>query len=80
MPEHWNGKSLPSPGDLPNTGIEPRSPILQVDPLPTELFNTPKYVGSLPASSPHTWSVQAHPRDTQEEDMLTLFLVNCPGD
>lgn len=39
-----------------------------------------KYVGSLPASSPHTWSVQAHPRDTQEEDMLTLFLVNCPED
>lgn len=39
-----------------------------------------KYVGSLPASSPHTWSVQARPRDTQEEGMLTLFLVSCPED
>ena len=27
----------PSPGDLPDTGIEPRSPALQADPLPFEL-------------------------------------------
>ena len=27
---------LPSPGDLPNTGIEPRSPALQADSLPAE--------------------------------------------
>ena len=33
MPEHWNGKSLPSPGDLPNPGIEPKSPTLQADTL-----------------------------------------------
>ena len=26
----------PSPGDLPNPGIEPWSPTLQVDPLPAE--------------------------------------------
>ena len=24
--EHWNGLPFPSPGDLPNPGIEPRSP------------------------------------------------------
>ena len=29
--------SISSPGDLPNPGIEPRSPALQADPLPTEL-------------------------------------------
>ena len=28
--------SFPSPGDLPNPGIELRSPALQVDPLPSE--------------------------------------------
>ena len=28
---------FPSPGDLPDTGIEPGSPALQVDSLPTEL-------------------------------------------
>ena len=27
---------FPSPGDLPNPGIEPRSPSLQVDSLPSE--------------------------------------------
>jgi len=35
-PEHWTGLSCPSPGDLPNPGIEPRSPALQVDSLPAE--------------------------------------------
>ena len=35
-PEHWSGQPFPSPGDLPNPGIEPRSPTLQVDSLPAE--------------------------------------------
>ena len=26
--EYWNGLPLPSPGDLPNPGIEPGSPAL----------------------------------------------------
>ena len=30
------GSQFPSPGDLPNPGIEPRSPTLQVDSLPTQ--------------------------------------------
>ena len=29
--EYWSGLPFPSPGDLPNPGIEPRSPALQVD-------------------------------------------------
>ena len=35
--EHWSGLQFPSPGDLPDPGIEPRSPALQADSLPTEL-------------------------------------------
>ena len=35
-PEYWSGEPFPSPGDLPNPGIEPRSPTLQVDSLPAE--------------------------------------------
>ena len=31
--EYWNGLSYPPPGDLPNPGIKPRSPALQVDSL-----------------------------------------------
>ena len=30
-PEYWNGQPFPSPGDLTNPGIEPRSPALQAD-------------------------------------------------
>ena len=29
--EYWSGLSFPSPGDLPDPGIEPRSPALQAD-------------------------------------------------
>ena len=32
--EYWSELPFPSPGDLPNSGIEPRSPALQVDSLP----------------------------------------------
>ena len=35
--EYWRGLPFPSPGDLPNPGIEPRSPTLQADALLTEL-------------------------------------------
>ena len=35
--EHWSGKPIPSPGDLPNTRMELGSPALQTDSLPTEL-------------------------------------------
>ena len=34
--EYWSGLPLSSPGDLPNPGIEPRSPALQADTLPSE--------------------------------------------
>ena len=43
------GAGCPPPGDLPNPGTEPRSPVWQVDSLPTELLGKPKdtRVGSL---------------------------------
>ena len=34
--EYWSGLPLPSPGDLPNPGMEPRSPALQADALTSE--------------------------------------------
>ena len=33
---HWSGLSCPPPGDLPNPGMEPRSPASKVDSLPSE--------------------------------------------
>ena len=35
--KYWSGLPFPSPGDLPNPGIKPRSPALQADDLPSEL-------------------------------------------
>ena len=34
--EYWSGLPFPSPGDLPNPGIEPGSPSLQADYLSSE--------------------------------------------
>ena len=34
--EYWSGLPFPSPGDLPDSGIEPRSPTLQADALTSE--------------------------------------------
>ena len=34
--EYWSGLPFPSPQDLPNPGIEPRSPALWADTLPSE--------------------------------------------
>ena len=38
---YWSGLPFPSPGDLPDPGIEPGSPALQADSLPTELQGKP---------------------------------------
>ena len=34
--EYWSGLPFPSPGDLTDSGIKPRSPTLQADILPSE--------------------------------------------
>ena len=35
--KYWSGLPFPSPGDLPDPGIEPEPLALQADSLPTEL-------------------------------------------
>ena len=53
--EYWSGLPFPSPGDLPDPGIEPGSPALEADALTSEVlcqipcmytvsFNSPSYV------------------------------------
>ena len=44
-PEYRSRQSFPSPGGLPNPGIEPRSPTLQVPSLPAEPQWKPKNAG-----------------------------------
>ena len=46
-PEYWSGLPFPSPGNLPDPGIEPMSPLspaLQADSLPTEPSGRAKIV------------------------------------
>ena len=40
--EYWSGLPFPSPGDLPNPGIEPTSPALQADALTSEPPGKPR--------------------------------------
>ena len=40
--EYWSGLPFPSPGDLPNPGIEPGSPALQANALPIEYYSVIK--------------------------------------
>ena len=43
--EHWSALSCPPPADLPNPGIEARSPALQVDSFLSEPPEKPKNTG-----------------------------------
>ena len=43
--EYWSGLPFPSPVDLPNPGIKPRSSVLQADSLPSELTGKPSLIG-----------------------------------
>ena len=47
--EYWSGLPFPSPGDLPDPGIDPRSPVLQADALTSESDS-----GSVKKHPPHS--------------------------
>ena len=63
-PEFWSGLSFPSPGDLPDPGIELTSPALQVDSLPAE---------SLESQMISTELVQSRVPRLQTEGNMTMF-------
>ena len=44
--ECWSGLPFPSPGNLPDPGIEPRSPMLQADALLSEPPGKPNFYGN----------------------------------
>ena len=62
--EYWSGLSFPSPGDLPDPGIELTSPALQVDSLPAE---------SLESQMISTELVQSRVPRLQTEGNMTMF-------
>ena len=64
--EHWSGLPFPFPGDLPHPGIQPRSPALRADSLPSE---PPEWCW-LPLYSKVT---QSH-----TQTFKVIFIVVCP--
>ena len=64
---------FPSPEDLPDPGIEPRSSALQVDALPSELLGKPmnSLMESETSHGPRRWT-QPGPRDPCRELGLLL--------
>ena len=43
--KYWSWLPFPFPGDLPNLGVKPRSPAMQVDSLPSEPQGSPEEEG-----------------------------------
>ena len=41
---YWSGLPFPSPGDVPDPGVEPGYPVLQADALQSELLGKPLYL------------------------------------
>ena len=53
--EYWSGLPFPSPGDLPDPGIEPRSPAFQADALTSEPPGKPRSSEGLPLFTAAAW-------------------------
>ena len=70
--EYWSRLPFPSPGDLPNPGIEPGSPVLQADALTSEL------PGKDNVSGHHLlyWE-PAQKKTGQEEGRVHPFFASC---
>ena len=65
--EYWSGLPFPSPGDLPDSGIEPGSPAVQADALSSE-----------PPGKPMTWGMLKI-KNTCFAEMLFFMLWGHQG-
>ena len=67
--EYWSRLTFLSPGDLPNTGIEPGSPALQADDLPYMYVCVCIYIGFSSGSA-----VKSLPAVQEPKEMQVRFL------
>ena len=72
--EYWSGLPFPFPGDLPDPGIEPRSPAMEADALTSEPPGKP----NLPAIQ-ETWVLSLGQEDPLEK-RITMTPVFLPGE
>ena len=75
--EYWSGLPFPSPGDLPDAGIEPKSPALQADALPSHQGSLGCLVDSLNLWTPvlQFWEVFFFPLFSDFPSFLPLSLL-----
>ena len=73
--EYWSGLPFPFPRDLPNPGIEPGSPSLQTDALPSEPHTQKNQFRTL---SRRLWELLIHIYDSKRRlSTKELMLSNC---
>ena len=81
-PEYWSGWPFPSPEDLPNLEIEPRSPTLQADSLPSEPPGKTKITGmGKPIISPGNFpdpGIESGSPALQEDSLTTELSGKLP--
>ena len=71
--EYWSGLPFPSPGDLPDPGLEPGSPALQADSLSTELSRkllTAKVLSVFITSLLYSYQMVIHSRLEYKEGVM----------
>ena len=71
--ECWSGLPFPSPGDLPDSGTESRSPVLKAGSLPSEPLGKPPEVSIV-----HICSCEVN-RAKLEDEMLLFCTKLLPG-
>ncbi|CAI9160192.1 unnamed protein product [Rangifer tarandus platyrhynchus] len=79
--EYWSGLPFPSPRDFPNPGIEPGSPALQADALPSEPPGKPK-IREVSPPNLEPWMLRSTHEYDPKQPMLVLPTsvdLNCSG-
>ena len=66
--EYWSGLPFPSPGDLPDPGIKPRSPALEADALTSEPLMT---------QQSHCWAYTPRRPELKEIHVPQCLLQHC---
>ena len=76
--EYWRGLLFPSPRDLSNSGIEPRSPALQVDSLLSEPPGKPTYFPYVSTKSqiPQKPPTIIHSNNSYSKWILKFFILS----
>ena len=74
--EYWSGLPFPSPGDLSNPGIEPWSPALQADALPSK---PPGKSCSIPGSGRHPGEGIGYPLQYSWAFLVAQLVKNLPA-